>query len=288
VLVDDYAYVTINGTAVAFPCAAPAGPGVVCGFTNVSSRDVTTLLRRGTNSISINVRNAPNNCGTAPFCNPAGLLARLTFTTSSFFGPPHSGWKVHPNCDYGQRCAGQPNERHTGIDSRGTSDLTSKDIYPSTTGIIARIQPNGAPDCRNGGPGRCPDHGLGNTVIVRHKLTDGSFIYTQYSHLASIEAGLREGMCVSAGTKIGEMGSSGKGDPTYWGMTPHLHWEFKTAAQVAPLARVGDPRSPDSYFGYIRPNMPPDQRDPTNWGYLNPNLYLNQKQAVIIAPCASD
>ena len=77
---DNSATVTINGTTIQGTTGDSSG-ATPYNFQNVATVDITSYLVTGTNTITINGTNAPYTCGTAT-CNPAGILASLTVTSS--------------------------------------------------------------------------------------------------------------------------------------------------------------------------------------------------------------
>ena len=114
------------------------------------------------------------------------------------------------------------------------------------------------------------DHGMGNTVILRHTLpgTPAVRIYSLYAHLESISSGMVEGQLVAKGALVGRMGASGNGDPCFWkteGQGVHLHFELKD-----------DPLMSDSsrQFWRFTPTNPDD------FGYRNPNFYIGSLSAI--------
>jgi murein DD-endopeptidase MepM/ murein hydrolase activator NlpD len=178
------------------------------------------------------------------------------------FQPPQQYWAKVAECDYGSTNCASPGNYHTGKDSTG-----SLQILASGPGIVAKITRN--VPC-NPKKGNCMDYGLSNSVIIQHFLTDGSTIYTLYAHLSSIKSELRKGRCVSKGEVIGKMGGSGYGKPNYW--ATHLHFEFKMGYVI------GAPLAPNKYWGYTP--TPPD-----NWGYRDPNAYVDKVLVVTPAKC---
>jgi hypothetical protein len=140
---------------------------------------------------------------------------------------------------------------HSGVDvGSGGQGL---EVRPIRSGRVAFIQENGGrlrPDytCdetrkspKDVGS-NCADHGMGNTVIVEHVLHDGSVVYSQYSHLETIDqvlttrCGPRDDLTyrrVCAGElldigrsqRLGTVGGSGFGLPARWDI--HLHFELK-------------------------------------------------------------
>lgn len=133
---------------------------------------------------------------------------------------------------------------HTGLDLVHEGATTA--VFSAAAGEIVKIQEN---DVNCGKKSGCFDHGMGNTVIVRHSLSNAT-LYTQYSHLDSIPNNLiascgsspvdngKRGrhtcsspVPVTMNTEIGKVGQSGQGDPSYWD-TPHLHFELKENAFI--------------------------------------------------------
>ncbi len=138
---------------------------------------------------------------------------------------------------------------------------------------VVKIQPNDG-----------KDHGLGNTVIIKHQINNEE-IYSLYAHLSSIEENIIEGVEIKKGGKIGKVGNSGYGCQNYWRVGPdgcdknlspdtHLHFEIKKAPLLEnPLGgkacwkRTGEP---NFCYGYT-----PDYSQ--KYGYLNPIKYLFNK-----------
>lgn len=189
--------------------------------------------------------------------------------------------RIVPNCNYGERCVGKaPDVFHTGVDYWGIPEQTEvkdrQSIFPSAPGFVVAIIHND-----NAGCNPCKDHGMGNTVILKHIVADSREpIYTLYAHLEKINADLEknfssaspETLCVDKSTTLGIMGASGKGEQNKWTQsnppTPHLHLEFKT------FGILSNPTGSDTKFGYVS-SKPPD-----NWGYRNPNDYIDKKSAL--------
>jgi len=70
------------------------------------------------------------------------------------------------------------------------------------------------------------NNGLGNIIIVRHKLLDGSEIYSRYGHLNEIH--VSAGQIVKVGKVIGTIGRSGReNDDNFYA---HLHVDLAYAA----------------------------------------------------------
>ena len=149
---------------------------------------------------------------------------------------------------------------HTGTDLTRDSQVRA-----SADGIVVLMQPNDV-GCAGPGTGDCDDHGLGNTVILRHELTYGRVLYTQYSHLASFASGLDTGECIAGGTHIAVMGGTGYGQDDYWSV--HLHFEVKNQAVL------GAPTAPNQHWGYTTPSHP------DNFGYLNPQDLIGIAQVL--------
>lgn len=184
------------------------------------------------------------------------------------FGYPVGGTTVHTNCYFNNTCASSTGQKHTGLDFKS---INGYPVYATATGKIQSIIPYGQ-NCNSSGTG-CLDHGLGNTVIVAHRLRNGGVIYSQYSHLDQIATGLSVGMVVSKGYQLGIMGATGQNCRTYWCVpstsacdgsvgcgNTHLHFELKNNAVV------GAPNG-TNYWGYT-PN------EASTYGYSDPYTYL--------------
>ena len=162
---------------------------------------------------------------------------------------------------------------HTGVDF--APDLHSNDllVYAIYDGEVSKIQNNDG-----------KDHGLGNTIILKHKIGK-DLIYSSYSHLDSIKENLEEGSLIKKGETIGVVGNSGQGCKNYWRIgfegcksdspfDTHLHLEIKTAPVLEnPIGgeickRQNNTNRP--CYGYT-----PDY--PTFYGYLNPLEFLFRK-----------
>jgi murein DD-endopeptidase MepM/ murein hydrolase activator NlpD len=96
---------------------------------------------------------------------------------------------------------------HAGIDLTG-----GEEIYATAFGKVVKYQSNGE-----------NDHGLGNTLVIQHTLTNGHVVYSLYAHLDSFTD--QKMNWVRKGQLIGTMGGSGYGDSDYWSI--HLHFEMK-------------------------------------------------------------
>jgi murein DD-endopeptidase MepM/ murein hydrolase activator NlpD len=144
-----------------------------------------------------------------------GLQSKL-IAQDARFRVPLGAWSIVCSFD-ATNCASS--NHHTGVDYHTTNG--NYDILATNAGKIVKIQPN---DGTN-------DHGLGNAVIIEHLVTNPNggveTLYSLYGHLSGFVSGLYVGEAVVKGQKIGTMGSSGYGSATYWGSTPHLHFEIK-------------------------------------------------------------
>ena len=163
---------------------------------------------------------------------------------------------IHPaktyqlsNCVFNVKTCASDTKNHTGIDYSKNGD---KDIIAANDGTVVKLEAMSS-----------SDHGMGNNIIIEHKLIDGSKIYSTYSHLDSYESKLYEGYKVASGEKIGVMGGSGYGKKDTWGI--HLHFEMKTEAVT------GSPKN-GNYWGYVL-------NEPIDYGYLNPNYYISEVYA---------
>ncbi|MEA2603805.1 MAG: hypothetical protein QOF89_4797 [Acidobacteriota bacterium] len=188
----------------------------------------------------------------------SGSAEAATSSTDLTFSPPTSTSQFS-NCGYNVKTCANKSRYHTGIDYRGSSAGTTP-ANASNYGVVARLEKMNISDC-----------GLGNNIILEHELSSGAKIYTSYSHLASIAAGLKVGDFVLKGQTLGIVGRSGNGNANAWDDT-HVHFEVKTKAVSS------NPSGSGSYCGYTPAN-------PTDYGYKDPQLYLgiqSVKQPVAI------
>ncbi len=151
---------------------------------------------------------------------------------------------------------------HTGIDYHATDG--NKDILATNAGKIVSITYNGS-----------QDHGMGNAVIIEHKIVNVQggvqYLYSLYAHQDSVISGLYVGEAVVKGQKIGTMGSTGYGQSNYWGSTPHLHFEIKAAAV---LHNPSNPSGNSQYWGYTPSSA-------VNYGYIDPTWFINSSSTAI-------
>lgn len=181
------------------------------------------------------------------------------------------------------------NEYHTGIDISAPIGTAVRAV---ADGWVVKIQENGGRVDRNvpcnpnpppGQGSNCADHGYGSTVIIKHELGEG-VIYTQYSHLNTINEHLKEAcgpentnverrrICatpVRVGVEdvLGEVGCSRYGESICdTSFNPHLHFEVKDFPTLGTGGDTGG--DDDGEFGYT-PNHPDD------YGYYDPVLNLH-------------
>ncbi len=163
--------------------------------------------------------------------------------------------------------------QHTGVDLRSTTN-DQQQVYAIYDGKIAKIQLNDG-----------KDHGLGNTVIIEHKIPSigSGQVYSLYAHLAPIETLFKEGDIIKKGEIIGKVGNGGFGCQNYWRIGPdgcdsqapndtHLHFEIKKAPVLenseggkACEDKINEPKR--FCYGYT-----PDY--PQKYGYLDPIKFL--------------
>jgi len=156
---------------------------------------------------------------------------------------------------------------HTGIDYWNSGSSApyshSSDIIISIgDGVIEKINRLSGND----------DHGLGNNVIIKHRLLNGEVIYSLYAHMYSIDSGLQVGNMISKGGRIGIMGASGSGSLTKWSdeigrNNVHLHFEIKDSAVT------NNPVGQSIYYGYT-------PSSPNGYGYHDPNVYIGKVEFV--------
>lgn len=165
-----------------------------------------------------------------------------------FIFPAYMGNVAYP---FNSTQAAVPGKYHTGLDIYGPG-YQSTYILASSVGTLHAIILNDG-----------NDHGMGNCVILRHNVVVSSngataAYYTLYAHLDVIANDLKAGgQVVKQGQVIGTMGASGYGKPRYWGNTPHLHFEVKTAGVTQ------NPTNGGPYWGYT-------PKPAQNYGYVDP------------------
>jgi murein DD-endopeptidase MepM/ murein hydrolase activator NlpD len=142
------------------------------------------------------------------YSNPVGFTAKTVVNTDVFVSPV----SVNPlsTCKFASTSCYLKGHHHTGIDFMGS---TSTGVFASGDGVVDKIIVNGQ-----------GDNNMGNSVIIKHKLTNGSFVYSVYSHLSSIS--VQSGSLIAKGNRLGYMGGTGKGQANYWSV--HLHYEMKS------------------------------------------------------------
>lgn len=164
--------------------------------------------------------------------------------------------------------------QHAGIDLAPNIDARDLNVYNIYEGIIEKIVFNG----KN-------DHGLGNTVIIKHYITSSSslIIYSLYGHLAEINNNFKEGDSIKAGEIIGKVGATGYGC-NYWRIGEdgcdknskldiHLHFEIKKKSVLeSPVeAECFVNGSYKKCYGYTPHN-------PTEYGYYEPIKFLTESK----------
>ncbi|MCB9274572.1 MAG: M23 family metallopeptidase [Lewinellaceae bacterium] len=198
-------------------------------------------------------------------CVILGLVNTPLARAQQTFGYPVNGTNVSTNCYFGDNCASPP-DQHTGVDF--TDDVNGTTIKAAADGKVHYMitwQGN--------------DHGMGTTIIIQHRLSNGLTRYSLYAHLNSSAAGLSEGSLVDKGQTIGVMGASGYDCATYWCNTncsspvgcsnTHLHFEVKNSGILS------NPSGTGTYYGYT-PNAP------GGYGYQDPLYYINNNSITVI------
>ena len=179
---------------------------------------------------------------------PPGATRNFVGIRVQQFVKPHANYIKFPGCDFGDKPCASKDSFHTGIDSQNIANglVTSVNvpIIAVADGIVVFASEGN-------------NNKLGNTVILKHTLADGSEIFTQYSHMAKksltvSQTDVDKGTCIKQGVTIGVMGNTPE-----W-KAVHLHFEIKLSALH------GSPNPPNKYFGYTPQN-------PETFGYINPN-----------------
>ena len=189
-------------------------------------------------------------------------------------------WPVNPDNrgalgnDYAHFNYVVENEYHTGIDIGAAKGTT---VRVAADGAIIMIQENHV-GCNPNVGGNCKDHGYGNTVIIKHDLGNGTMVYSQYSHLDSIEENWKAAcgpadsnnrrtcsspVSVFAENILGGVGCSRYGESICdTSFNPHLHFEIKK------FSKLGTSGNDAGEFGYT-PNHP------NQYDYYDPILNLH-------------
>jgi murein DD-endopeptidase MepM/ murein hydrolase activator NlpD len=159
--------------------------------------------------------------------------------------------------------------QHAGVDLAPNPDAQDLNVYNISDGKVVKIVRNGE-----------DDHGLGNVVIVEHKVNEKD-VYALYAHLSEINPKLKEGDFIKKGEIIGTVGATAYGC-NYWRigedgcdkksqLDVHLHFEIKEK----PLLESPKPAkcflngSWKNCYGYVPHN-------PTNYGYIDPLKFLSK------------
>ena len=186
--------------------------------------------------------------------------------------------------DYAQFNALNNRKYHVGFDIKANRGAA---VYPSSGGTIVLVQhnqSNSATTCGTNLSARCSDHGYGNTIILKHTQQDGTFLYSQYSHLESItlspellaacgpKNNRNRRICsedspvfLSATDSFGTVGGSGFGRPDAWPV--HLHFEIKRFSTLGTLGHDS------GEWGYTKYH-PDSISDPAS-SYLDPSAVLH-------------
>ena len=105
---------------------------------------------------------------------------------------------------------------HGGIDIINDGYPT-QDVYAVADGTVVSVY-NGCPHSSAGTGDEC-GQGWGNNIQIQHNV-NGETYYSRYAHLTQNSIVVQVGSTVTAGQKIGNMGSSGSST------APHLHLEI--------------------------------------------------------------
>ncbi len=176
-------------------------------------------------------------------------------TSSSFlFQHPLTGGSWSSACAFNTTNCYVAGKYHTAIDE---SAGTSVAIRATNFGVRTLRQNMSANDA-----------GMGNAVAVQYLLADGTYVYGTDNHMSSHHPlSLRPdgAAAVPRGAKLGNVGGSGYGSPTYWGN--HDHHEMKLSNTFA--SSCGG-----NYYGYTPTSA-------FNFCYLNPSSFFGARRVLI-------
>lgn len=142
------------------------------------------------------------------------------------------------------------NGYHLGVDL-GTNGNKATDVVSIADGVVYRV----VKESKSGG--------WGNLVIIQHALPNGKVFYSGYAHLKSMS--VKEGATVSAGTKLGVMGSTG------YSTGPHLHLLcFSGSFSKSSLPK-----------GYVSKKITGDSYTVSGLTYYNPLKVISSNGSII-------
>jgi hypothetical protein len=119
---------------------------------------------------------------------------------------------------------------HTGIDLVGRSDRGPLSAAATEAGTVLSVQT------------LSDNHqGWGNNIWILHKTAEGKEFATHYSHLETGSMTVKQGDTVSAGQKLGKVGSTGNSSG------PHLDFEYKVQGADGKLVY----EDPEKYLNQI-------------------------------------
>lgn len=133
----------------------------------------------------------------------------------------------------------------------GTSGNKSTTVGSIADGVVYRV----VKESKSGG--------WGNFVIVKHTLPNGKVFYSGYAHLKSMS--VKEGQAVSAGTKLGMMGSTG------YSTGPHLHLVVFTGS----FSKSSLPK------GYVSKKISGDSYTTGGLTYYNPTKVISSQGSIV-------
>jgi murein DD-endopeptidase MepM/ murein hydrolase activator NlpD len=198
-------------------------------------------------------------------------------------------WPVNTPVTYAASACGGPNnystycsetpifgQYHTGIDvcPQSPGCGVGNAVFASSTGVVevamvvsesTETLCDGSSD--SGYQKNSNSSNLGNVIVIAHP--NGKF--TLYGHLDCIWPGIKPGIAVDAGQRIGDMGHSGFGQRTQT-FTPHTHFEMKDRGVLGDPTNLG-------YSGYTTDV-------PEGYGYHDARIYLNPFSTATISPTA--
>lgn len=177
-----------------------------------------------------------------------GSHFRFTYPTTLAQGPRGFDWISSTT---------EPvNKYHSGIDYAVSNSYRGRPVYAVASGRIASVISN----CNS-------DHGIGNQVIIEHKMKTGSNIFSLYGHMENFASGINTGKYVPKGTIIGYIGQTAycRNSGTSAGGVVHLHFEMKNSNTTG--------SNPAGYWGYVPKTS--TVTSATAKGYLRPSNYIN-------------
>lgn len=156
-----------------------------------------------------------------------------------------------------------PSRLHTGIDVYETPNNLKGSVFAAADGIVVAKCPT---DQKCQGFSTTPtNHVLMGVVIIAHRLSDGTLVYSMYGDMADVSSSPEPGEQVHMGDLLGQTGIVAGS----FGPVKHVHFEIKNEPVLNNPSWI--PNAKTVYWGYTPTN-------PDDYGYRNPKSFVNLLQ----------